>query len=681
MPQLPNHLLDLNPRQAEAVRFEDGPLLIFAGAGSGKTRVLTHRIANLIYSGKASPHQIFAVTFTNKAAKEMKERVVSLLPNGRSPFWVSTFHSACAKILRNHAEVLDYGLNYVIYDENDSLSALKRVCKGLNIDKETLDPKTVLKIIDRAKNDYHNPDQLREIYSYDKSYADMLFSIYSAYQQELKQSNAMDFGDLICNVINIFKLEKKILGYYQQQFKYLLVDEYQDTNRSQYILIKTLSEKNHNLCVVGDDDQSIYAFRGATIENILNFKHDFPEAHTITLDINYRSTANILEAANKIIVENKKRATKDIRTLNPSGDLITCYTAFDDKTEAKFIVTEIAKLLGRGAKPEEIAIFYRTNAQSRAIEEALLSCGLAYEIYGGFKFYERKEIKDILAYYRLLLNPNDNESFLRIVNTPSRGIGNSSLARLSVYASKNNLSLYAALRRCVELNETFLPLAVLKKFKGFSSLIESLTEQVKRAQLILDNISMPDSERSVVIAELLQKITEESGYTKKLSEEDKADSCSRLENINELIRVAYEFGEESFLHEEHPSFSDFLDRASLSSEIDRDVNSKTNLTKNGRKACISLMTLHLAKGLEFDYVFLTGLEEGLLPHSLSIEENDIEEERRLCYVGVTRAKKTLFITLATHRNRFGRNDHYSGEPSRFLYSIPLELLNQQGQYY
>lgn len=677
----PAHLRDLNPAQYEAVTHGEGPLLIFAGAGSGKTRVLTRRIANLVLEHNVAPQHIFAVTFTNKAASEMKLRVQTLFGGRAVPYWVSTFHSSAARILRAHATLLDYKENFAIYDTSDSLSALKRVYKKLNIDPKIIEPRAVLTKIDRAKNAYKFSDDIRHDPYIPRPIAEMMADLYHYYQEELRQSNAMDFGDLLCNVITLFQLEKEVLAQYQDRFRHILIDEYQDTNQVQYKLVKLLTAAHQNICVVGDDDQSIYAFRGATIENILNFKKDFPAAKVVTLDINYRSTKNILEAANAVISKNQKRQKKTMRTDNSAGDSITGFKGFDEKDEADFVAREIALLLERRVSPKEIAIFYRTNAQSRALEEALCMGQIPYEIYGGFKFYERKEIKDVLSYVRLLVNPADNEALLRVINSPARGIGNTSIAQLITFADSKRLPLLEAIKVGLSEPSPLNTPALKKKFSGFLSLIEQLHTQVEAAESLIQN-SDEDAvfEHLDVYAQLMQSIAQKSGYIEKLKAEDSIEAESRIENLEELFRVAADFLHNQLQQGERPKLQNFLERVSLSSDSDTENvrANNTEETEPQKRQTISMMTLHLAKGLEFDYVFLVGMEEGLLPHVRALtDRTELEEERRLCYVGFTRARKKLYLTRAISRQTFGRTNWYTGETSRFLLDLPKNLLQER----
>lgn len=679
------HLQDLNPEQRRAVEHGQGPLLVFAGAGSGKTRVLTRRIAHLIMEHQVSPGQIFAVTFTNKAAQEMKERVARLFNHRNIDSWVSTFHSSCARILRSHAKLLDYQQNFAIYDTSDSRTALKRAYQKLNIDTKIIDIGMVRSRIDRAKNEYLFPDDLRKETRFPATITEMIADLYEYYQRELKTSNAMDFGDLLCNVLTLFRLEPKILAQFQERFTHLLIDEYQDTNRVQYRLVKMLAERHKNLCVVGDDDQSIYAFRGATVENILNFKKDFPDATVITLHANYRSTQNILQAANSLISKNSRRQKKTMTTENPLGKAIGFFVAYDELEEGNFVVQEIMSLIKGGTKGSDIAIFYRTNAQSRALEEALCNNGLPYQIYGGQRFYERKEIKDMLAYFRLILNHDDNVAFLRVINTPTRGLGAASVSELVFFAEQTRISLFQALERAVANNATFLTTANKTRFSNFFMLIQSLSARAAETNELLQQLTPepPPMQKIEAIANLLKEIADKTDYLRRLKAEDTLEAESRIENIFELFRVATEFVGLSLNENREIAVSDFLDRASLSSDADSENSAHGNpqtseTTEKSKTEYISLMTLHLAKGLEFEIVFLVGLEDGVLPHIRSLEsQQELEEERRLCYVGITRAKKRLYLTRATSRQSFGRSNWYTGRPSRFLRDLPLSVMEER----
>ncbi len=667
---------DLNPAQKKAVEHTEGPLLVFAGAGSGKTRVLTRRIANLIQNHGVHPANILAVTFTNKAAAEMRNRVATLLGRNINGMWIATFHSACVRILRSHATDLGYSSQFAIYDSSDSKAVMKRVYKQIGIDPRIIEPKTVLSTIDKSKNSFMDAEDLRHSALLPDNMIELVADLYQAYQDELQSCNAMDFGDLLCNTLSLMKIDSTVRDKFRQQFKYILVDEYQDTNEVQYQLINLLAAEHKNLCVVGDDDQSIYAFRGATIKNILSFSEDYKDAVTVTLDTNYRSTQNILKVANSIIAPNKARQEKMMVTGNPDGSKISCIKSYDDQEEAEFVIREISSFLSNGVSPGDMAIFYRTNAQSRAIEEVLFDAGIAYNIFGSHKFYERKEIKDITAYYRLLLNQQDNEAFLRVINTPARGIGNTTVGKLIAFANQEKLSCFEAMERIVDGQSSSLSGAVLKKLKTFYDLIISLKQKSESARKKLASQDSLSEENYNAIAELIRSIAEDSKYLSKLKSENTPEAESRIENITELMRVAADFvarneDEEGKL----PGLEEFLDRTSLASDLDKDIEKD----KNEVDEAVSLMTLHLAKGLEFDVVFLLGLEEGLLPHSRSLEcKEDLEEERRLFYVGVTRARKVLHLTRSTNRTSFGRNSWYAGMPSRFIEDIPDHLVEDRG---
>ncbi len=694
-----SHLGELNPAQLEAVKHSSGPLLVFAGAGSGKTRVLTRRIANLVIEHQIHPERIFAVTFTNKAAGEMRERVSKLIQCRPSALWVSTFHSSCARLLRRHAEFLDFSPRFAIYDSNDSLSTMKRVFKQLHIDTRTIDPKEVLSKIDRAKNNYQFPDDIRNDWKHARDLAEVAADAYQAYQDALKQSNAMDFGDLLCNVVTLFKLEPQVLARYQEQFEHILIDEYQDTNKVQYLLVQMLAEKTRNICVVGDDDQSIYAFRGATVENILSFRKDFPECKVVTLDINYRSTKNILLAANDVIAKNVKREKKTMKTSNPAGSLIVGFRGYDEDEEASFVAREISALVRSGTDPGEIGVFYRINSLSRAVEERLFESGIAYEIFGGFKFYERKEIKDILAYLRLAVNTDDNESLLRIINSPARGLGDTSIGSLINYASQHRLSLFRALEQSLAQHASFLTTANRRKFAAFFQLIIDLRDELVRTEQQLPNLQDWGSrdESCQIIAKLLQFIAERSEYIERLKSEGSEESLERIDNILELFVVARNFVQRCLDEGSAFNVSDFLDRASLTSDSDSENKKGGHVDRTMAKAerakaesmpsgklnplfrrPVSLMTLHLAKGLEFDVVFIIGMEDGILPHSRSLFEHAaLEEERRLCYVGITRAKKRLFLSRVIDRQTFGRQNAFGGAPSRFIFNLPGSVVDDR----
>lgn len=715
----------LNPEQAEAVAHTDGPLLVFAGAGSGKTRVLTHRFAHLVCSYGVLPQEILCVTFTNKAASEMKQRIFALLQKERRSSqtqntlyapWVGTFHSCCARLLRRHAESLEYTPNFAIYDTNDSLSLIKRIVKQLRISSSDLTPKGLLGLIDRAKNGYQFPEDIKNWSSLPTNTIDILYQVYSSYQRELLKANAMDFGDLISNSVTLLTLEKEIRAFYQKRFRYIMVDEFQDTNKVQYRLLKLLATQHQNICAVGDDDQSIYAFRGATIDNILNFHKDFPHAKSITLSRNYRSTANILTAANRIIEKNKKRQKKEMITENPPGDSIVGFGAADAHDEAEFVAREIIAQIQTGVSMSEIAVFYRTNALSRSIEEALCRHNIPYAIYGTVRFYERQEIKDLLAYFRLALNQADNEALLRVINVPSRGLGAKTVAGLVEWSRSRNLNIFAGAKQALSEgrsgNVAFLTTGAAKKLSSFVDLIDELAREAQKTQTTLDDNEIASGNKHDLLANLFRTIADRSEYLPRLRADQSEESNARIENIQELFRVAGEFlrtglsgllnegasevqygsdssggeGSQQSIGQESGGISlvDFLQRTALASDLDQNApqlqgNTTDKKTKQTKTTdTVSLMTLHLAKGLEFDVVFFIGLEEGLVPHSRSFfSSEDLEEERRLCYVGVTRARKKLFLSHCSYRDSSNAWRNYDGEPSRFLQSIPFELVDDR----
>jgi len=644
-------LNDLNPVQQKAVLETEGPLLVFAGAGSGKTRVLTYRIAYLIQERGVLPWNIFAVTFTNKAADEMRERVERLLGRGAKGTWISTFHSACVRILRRHIEHLGFGRNFVIYDEQDQERHLKKVMKELDLDFKVYPPRAVQSAIDHLKNQGVTPDQY--IPAEFNVFQKRVGLIYRRYQEDLRRNNALDFGDLLNFVVVLFKRFPEVLGLYQEQFHYVMVDEFQDTNLIQYHLIKQIGKKYRNICVVGDDDQSIYRWRGAEVGNILNFGKDFADAKVITLEQNYRSTRNILLAANRMVSRNRQRKAKNLWTENPQGELLTFYSAEDEADEAKFVVRKIMEQCrpsssSKGFSEEppriyhDIAVFYRINAQSRAIEDELVKNRIPYAIVGGMKFYERKEIKDVLAYLKVIANPSDSLSLRRIVNVPPRGIGEKTLDKIEAFSREKGLSLYEGLK--LALDEGWLSPAARAKMKEFVDLVEEFRKDVG----------------TLTISQLSLALLARTGYLQRLKQERTDEAISRIENIEELVNVMMEFegaGEET-------SLEAFLDRASLVTDVDLWED------KGNR---VSLMTLHCAKGLEFPVVFVIGVEEGVLPHYRRGEEiEDLEEERRLFYVGITRAKEKLSLSRAERRFTFGVGR--ANLPSRFLDEIPTELM-------
>ena len=630
-------LKGLNPEQKKAVKHNYGPLLILAGAGSGKTRVLTHRIAYLIRNYGVNPANILAVTFTNKAANEMEERVNNLIKKDSGPIWMSTFHSLCVRILRREAAKLDYDSNFVIFATNDQKKLIKNILKDLDIDVKKY-AKSCLYRIAAAKNELVGPDDFAaESYQEEK-----IERVYPEYQKRLKENNALDFGDLIMQTVRLFLENEMVLDYYQEKFKYILVDEYQDVNHAQYRLVNLLSQKYNNICVVGDDDQGIYGFRGADISNILEFEEDYPDTEVIRLEQNYRSTKKILDAAYNVVVNNPERKEKKLWTDNPEGDDIELYEARDAKDEARYIVQQIEELEEEGYSLNDCAILYRTNAQSRNLEERLLKEGIPYRMIGGFKFYERKEIQDLLSYLKVLYNPEDNISLERIINEPSRGIGPTTLDRLKNFASSQGLSLLEAVCRVEEIDS--ISTRFSNKVKSFAEMMDYLAERK-------DEVS---------IMELTEELLKETGYLKALREKNTDEAKNRIENIKELLSDMEEFSADS----EDASLGEYLEKVALIADVD-------NLEES--QEAVVLMTLHSAKGLEFPVVFLAGMEEEYLPHSRSMsDDEEVAEERRLCYVGITRAEEKLFLTHASSRTIYG--SFQSRLPSRFLDDIPDKLI-------
>ncbi len=627
----------LNNEQKEAVLSTEGPVLIFAGAGSGKTRVLTYRIAYLIEEKGVHPSNILAITFTNKAANEMKERAMGLLKKPHD-MWISTFHSACARILRIETGFLPgYKKNFVIYDSYDQEKIIKECLKELNYNEKNYPPKDMLSKISNAKDQLLNPVRFADKYGNDFR-LNKICNIYTLYQKKLKSDNAMDFDDILFNTVALFDSNENILRKYQQRFKYIMVDEYQDTNNCQYKLVNLLARDHGNLCVVGDDDQSIYEWRGADIRNILNFEKDFPNAKVIKMEKNYRSTQNILDAANSVIVNNYGRKKKHLWTDRLEGSPVIYYQGYNEREEASFILEQISKSFD---SLNNFAVLYRTNAQSRIFEELCIANGIPYKIVGAHRFYDRKEIKDVIAYLRILQNPEGDVSLKRIINIPKRGIGKATLEALDRYARDNNDSLYGAL-------------ISVDKVEGLGKKVKGKIRELVR--LIVELMTIAEQEDISVI---IEKVIVESGYLKELESGNDEDK-GRAENIKELVTAAIEFEDKN----EDKSLTSFLESMALMSDIDGLDESKEGIT---------LMTLHSAKGLEFPVVFISGMEEGLFPGIRSIlEGNRIEEERRLMYVGITRAKQKLYLTSALQRTLYG-NTSYTME-SRFLNEIPEELL-------
>ncbi|MCI3985391.1 DNA helicase PcrA [Bacillus vallismortis] len=647
MNYISNQLLSgLNPVQQEAVKTTDGPLLLMAGAGSGKTRVLTHRIAYLMAEKHVAPWNILAITFTNKAAREMKERVESILGPGADDIWISTFHSMCVRILRRDIDRIGINRNFSILDTADQLSVIKGILKERNLDPKKFDPRSILGTISSAKNELTEPEEFSKVAG---GYYDQVVSdVYVDYQKKLLKNQSLDFDDLIMTTIKLFDRVPEVLEFYQRKFQYIHVDEYQDTNRAQYMLVKQLAERFQNLCVVGDSDQSIYRWRGADITNILSFEKDYPNASVILLEQNYRSTKRILSAANEVIKNNSNRKPKNLWTENDDGVKISYYRGDNEFGEGQFVAGKIYQLHSSGKrKLSDIAILYRTNAQSRVIEETLLKAGLNYNIVGGTKFYDRKEIKDILAYLRLVSNPDDDISFTRIVNVPKRGVGATSLEKIASYAAMNGLSFFQAIQQVDFIGVSAKAANALDSFR---QMIENLTN-------MQDYLS---------ITELTEEILDKTEYREMLKAEKSIEAQSRLENIDEFLSVTKNFEQKS----EDKTLVAFLTDLALIADIDQ-LDQKEE--ESGGKDAITLMTLHAAKGLEFPVVFLMGLEEGVFPHSRSLmEEAEMEEERRLAYVGITRAEQELYLTNAKMRTLFGRTN--MNPESRFIAEIPDDLL-------
>ncbi|WP_342427250.1 DNA helicase PcrA [Paenibacillus sp. FSL L8-0158] len=632
----------LNPPQRQAVEAVDGPLLIMAGAGSGKTRVLTHRIAYLIATRKTAPWGILAITFTNKAAREMQDRVSKLIgPQGRD-VWVSTFHSMCVRILRRDIERIGFTSNFSILDSTDQLSVIRSCMKDLNIDTKKFEPKAVQSMMSTAKNELITPEMYeRKIGDY---FEGIVAKVYTKYQQRLKNNNSLDFDDLIMATIQLFKEVPEVLDFYQKKFQYIHVDEYQDTNRAQYMLCKMLADKHHRICVVGDSDQSIYRWRGADISNILNFEEDYPEARTILLEQNYRSTSNILNAANEVIGQNTGRKPKKLWTDKEGGAKIKVYRADSEHDEGYFIASEIHKNIKAGKTYSHHAVLYRTNAQSRVVEEILIKSDIPYQIVGGIKFYDRKEIKDLLAYLRLLSNPDDDISLIRIINVPKRSIGDTTVGKLQAAAAERGVSIFRVLQVVDDLGFAGRTRNALVEFYD---MIEGLSRMV-------DYLS---------VTELTEKMLETTQYRLELQNENTLESRSRLENIDEFLSVTMEFEKGA----EDKSLVSFLTDLALIADID-----SMNDDEEEQSDAVVLMTMHSAKGLEFPIVFIVGMEEGVFPHSRAFLDNEeLEEERRLAYVGITRAEEQLFLTCAQMRTLFGRTT--ANPPSRFLEEIPDEL--------
>ena len=645
----------LNSQQLAAVKHEGSPLLVVAGAGSGKTRVLTRRIAYLLAERNVAPFEVLAITFTNKAAGEMKDRVAQLVGDRAKVMWVSTFHSACVRILRREASLLGYTNSFTIYDQSDSLRLITLVMKDLNLDAKKYAPRAVAALISQAKNELLGPaDYLNQSKDH---FQEIVAQVFAIYQKRLSGANSMDFDDLIAKTVEVMQRHPEVRAKYRSRFKHILVDEYQDTNHAQYVLIKELVGNQQDgispaeLCVVGDADQSIYAFRGANIRNILQFEADYPNAKTILLEQNYRSTQNILSAANAVIANNDGRKEKNLWSEAGAGAMITGYVAESEHDEADFVVREIDRLRDLGkSNPGDTAIFYRTNAQSRVFEEVFMRIGIPYKVVGGVRFYERKEIKDFLAYLRVVVNPEDEVSLRRIINTPKRGIGDRALDLLDLYAKDNNLTFWQSLCE-VEKNQEIAQRSSFSLIE-FVKLIQSL-------QTLVEAKTRPS-----VIA---QAVLEQSGLLAELSESKDPQDEVRVENLEELVAVATEYEEGEVDEGEEISLVGFLEDVSLVADADQIPEGEDH------GGVVTMMTLHTAKGLEFPTVFLTGMEEGIFPHSRTLGDPDeLQEERRLAYVGLTRARENLFITRAEYRSAWGAPNYNAA--SRFLSEIPDSVI-------
>jgi DNA helicase-2/ATP-dependent DNA helicase PcrA len=635
---------ELNPSQQDAVITLNGPLLVLAGAGSGKTRVLTYRMANLVLQGEATPHQILAVTFTNKAAKEMSHRILDLLRRSGVPvyeeLWISTFHSICSRILREEIHALGYQPFFVIYDSNDQLALVKKICNDMGLNDKVYSPKVIQHQISQAKMLGLNAKTVGKHTVTRERLDETTIQVFATYEEEMFRANALDFDDLLTKTYELFTKFPQILQKYREKFQYIMVDEYQDTNHIQYLIVKALAIENRNLCVVGDEDQSIYSWRGADIKNILDFEKDFPEAKVIKLEENYRSTRNIVEAASSVIRNNSQRKDKQLFTQNEPGSLITIQAENNEYDEARFVVRKIQEITGT-YKLSDTAIFYRTNAQSRVIEEQLRSLAVPYRIVGGMKFYDRKEIKDIICYMRLALNSNDDMAYYRIVNVPARGLGKTTLEEVLKFSNEKKIAALEASQQVAE--QRLVNSSACVKLQNFKNLIEKLSGLAK----------------TMSPSEIYLKILDETGYALKLREENTPEAESRIENLEEFQNAIMQFEKE---RGDEATILSFLEEMALISEADK---------MTMEHDAITLMTLHLSKGLEYPNVFIIGMEEGLFPSGKSIENLDpdkLEEERRLAYVGITRAREHLFLTYAQMRRVYGNEEHRP--PSQFLAEIP-----------
>ena len=635
----------LNSKQREAALQLEGPLLVLAGAGSGKTSTMTERIAYMVEQG-ISPYNILAVTFTNKAAKEMRERVENLV-GYCDDMWIMTFHSMCLRILRIHGDLLGYGHNFVIYDGTDQKTLMKTILKEMNVNDKEFSPQYMLSIISRNKEKEITPEIYRET-AEENFKTDVIYNVYKRYQEELKNNNAMEFDEIIVNAVRLFEMDESVLMKYQNRFKYIMVDEYQDTNHIQYKLIKMLADAHHNLCVVGDDDQCIYEWRGADIRNILDFEKDFPEAKVIKLEQNYRSVGNIINAAHSVIENNRGRKGKKLWTEKEAGDKVRYYRADDDKEEARYIAREIDLRKTGNRKYSDFAILYRTNAQSRNFEEALTRHDIPYRVLSGLRYYDRKEVKDMLAYMRLVVNPYDNLSFKRVINEPKRGMGEKTVEKLKTLAEVRGESLMESLS-----DEEVLETLPSKAYAGVKAMAECI------------NLCREERE-NLRVSDIYDNLLVKTGYMKHLEDQNTMEAEGRIENLMEFKSVIYDYEEET----ENPTIEEFMEKITLMAEVDNHDESLD---------AVVLMTMHSAKGLEFPVVFIPGLEDGLFPGHRAFDSNDkMEEERRLCYVGMTRAKEQLILTSAAMRTLYGRTEYM--RESQFLREVDKSLLDGDAVY-
>lgn len=645
---------ELNPSQYEAVSQLEGPLLILAGAGSGKTRALTYRFANLVKQGKCAPNQILAVTFTNKAARNMEGRVQDLLNKNGITFyerlWISTFHSTCVRILREHIHLLEYKNTFTIYDSSDQLNMIKKVCSGMNLNDKIYPPKSIQHTINQAKLNARSPEDIlgKARHQMDQKIAE----VFAQYEEDMKRANCLDFDDLLVKTLDLFRSYPDILELYQDRFRYIMVDEYQDTNHIQYLIVKMLAEKNKNLCVVGDEDQSIYSWRGADIRNILDFEKDFPEARVIKLEENYRSTQTIVKATSALIANNTERKNKTCFTNNPQGDPIYICEQETEYDESRFVAKEIQSLMTLGdVSYKDFAIFYRTNAQSRVVEEQLRTSSIPYKIVGGIKFYDRMEVKDMLSYLKLIMNPNDDMAISRIINVPTRGIGKTTLERIETIAAEHKLTLKESIDRAIDTRE--FNSGTHKKLVAFNNILEDLQREASLATPL----------------EAYKTALDKTQYVEFLKNQDSLEAKSRIENLDELYNAIEQFEKE---RGEEATLQSFLEEMALVQDADALADSENTVT---------LMTLHISKGLEFPFVFIVGLEENLFPGAQSLNSLDptgLEEERRLAYVGMTRAEKRLYLTYTRERRVWGQSQR--NPPSRFIEELPKEFVEFKGGF-